>query len=235
MSRQNEIYENSPLVETIFELRFPGEPKVECNRDKFYERIRDPYNNVLVPRASDGKAMATEPYKFERGDGKWGVALSINKMAVYCRAYEGFRLFKQEVMRLVSIFNELYAIRTISRTGLRYVNIIPFTREDDIIPLHNYLNVGVKLPLSKPLTFANLNLIIVSKTDGGKITTRIEPVIAPDKTQEAIILDFDYIKEGVLSLDSIDEYFEESHTHTKHLFEELITNGYKKVMRGEVI
>jgi hypothetical protein len=28
-----EIYPNSPLVEVIFEIRFSGEPIVECRRD----------------------------------------------------------------------------------------------------------------------------------------------------------------------------------------------------------
>ena len=69
MSNKNKIYKNAPLVETVFEIRFPGEPAVECGRDKFYEQIRDTYSRVLVPRSVEGKAMAVEPYQFEREDG----------------------------------------------------------------------------------------------------------------------------------------------------------------------
>jgi len=48
-------------------------------------------------------------------------------------------------------------------------------------------------------------------------------------------LDFDYAQEGDLYFTKIDKYLEESHTNTKHLFEQLITDNYKKVIRGEVI
>ncbi|MBE3093189.1 MAG: TIGR04255 family protein [Actinobacteria bacterium] len=235
MNSKKEIYENAPLAETVFEIRFPGEPVVECGRDKFYEQIRDAYSKVLVPRSVEGKAMAFEPYKFEREDGTYGAMLSINKFAIYCKKYEGFDLFKKETMRMVDIFRKLYKVKKLTRTGLRYINIIPFTREGEIIPLQNYLNIKVGLPESISTDFANLNLIFVSKTDGGSITTRIEPAISQDRSHEVIILDFDYAKEKDLSFDSISQYLNESHQHAKYLFEKLITDGYKKVMKGEVV
>ena len=235
MSNKNKIYKNAPLVETVFEIRFPGEPAVECGRDKFYEQIRDTYSKVLVPRLVEGKAMAVEPYQFESEDGNYGVMLSINKLAIYCKKYEGFDLFKKETMRLVDIFGKLYKVKKLTRTGLRYINIIPFTREGEIIPLQNYLNIKISLPESISTDFANLNLIFVSKTDSGSITTRIEPAISYDRSHEVIILDFDYAKEKDLNFNSISQYLNESHQHTKYLFEELITDGYKKVMKGEIV
>lgn len=235
MNNKKEIYKNAPLVETVFEIRFPGEPAIECGRDKFYEQIRDTYSKVLVPRSVEGKAMAVEPYRFECGDGNYGVMLSINRFAVYCKKYESFDLFKRETMRLVDIFGKLYKVKKLTRTGLRYINIIPFTREGEIIPLQNYLNIKVDLPESISTDFTNLNLIFISKTNGGSITTRIEPAISQDRSHEVIILDFDYAKEKDLNFDSILQYLDESHQHTKYLFEELITDGYKKVMKGEVV
>ena len=235
MNSDKEIYKNAPLVETVFEITFPGEPAVECNRDKFYEQIRDTYPKVFIPRLTEGKAMAMEPYNFQREDDAGGVIVSINKMAVYCKKYNGFDLFKKETMRLVDIFGKLYKIKNLKRTGLRYINIIPFMREGEIIPLQNYLNIAVSLPKAIPTNFLNLNLIFVSKTDGGSITTRIEPAFSQDKGQEAIVLDFDYAKEKDLKFDSIAGYLDESHQHTKVFFEELITDGYRKVMKGEVV
>ncbi|MFH1503933.1 MAG: TIGR04255 family protein [Candidatus Omnitrophota bacterium] len=235
MDNQSELYQNAPLDQTVFEIRFPGEPRVECNRDKFYEQIRETYPNVLIPRSLEGKAMAAEPYKFERDDGSWGVMISINKLAIYCKKYEGFVSFKKEVLRLFSLFGKLYNIKKLNRIGLRYINVIPFTREDDIIPLQSYFNVNIGLPKSISTDFANLNLILVSKTEGGSITTRIEPAISADKTQEVILLDFDYSKDGDLDFGSLEKYLNESHDHTKYLFEELVADEYKKVMRGEVI
>jgi uncharacterized protein (TIGR04255 family) len=118
---------------------------------------------------------------------------------------------------------------------LRYINIIPFTRENNVIPIENYFNIQIGLPKSIPTDFKSLNVVFVSQTKGGSITTRIEPVISHDQTKEAFILDFDYAKKDNLEFSLIENYLDESHKHTKHLFEELITEDYKKVMRGEAI
>jgi uncharacterized protein (TIGR04255 family) len=235
MSNENEIYKNAPLIETVFEIRFPGEPSIECNRDKFYEKIRSVYSMVLVSSFQAGAIAAQPPYRFEREDGTSGVIMSINKISFYCKKYEGFSLFKKETMRIFSIFRELFKVEKLKRTGLRYINIIPFTREKNIIPIKNYLNIQIKLPKSMSTDFKNLSMIFVSQTKGGNITTRIEPVISENQTEEAIMLDFDYAKEKDLNFDSMDAYLEESHKHTKGLFEGLITDNYRKVMRGEVI
>lgn len=235
MSKKNEVYQNAPLVEAIFEIRFPVEPAIECNRDKFYEKIRKIYPKVLVPKSFKGRAAALEPYKFEREDNTSGVMLSINNLAVYTRKYEKFALFQKETMEMLSIFQGLFKIQNLDRIGLRYINIIPLTRENNIIPIQSYLNIHVSLPKSIPTDFKSLNIIFVSQTKVGTITTRIEPVISQDQTKEVFILDFDYAKKDNLKFDLIEKYLNESHNHTKYLFEELITEEYKKVMRGEVI
>ena len=58
MSKQTEIYKNAPLIETVFEIRFPAELTIECNRDKLYEEIRNIYSKILIPTAVPGKATA---------------------------------------------------------------------------------------------------------------------------------------------------------------------------------
>ena len=39
MQNQNEIYPHAPLLETVFEIRFPGELSVECRRDVFFMKV----------------------------------------------------------------------------------------------------------------------------------------------------------------------------------------------------
>ncbi|MFH1230854.1 MAG: TIGR04255 family protein [Planctomycetota bacterium] len=232
---KDEVYKNSPLAETVFEIRFPGEPVIECRRDKFYERIRDTYPNVFVPNAVEGKAMALEPYGFETKDGSCGIRLAINKIAFYCKKYEGFDAFKKESLRIFSLFEDVFKIKTISRTGLRYINFIPYTKENDLIPLKNYLTVELLLPKSLPSDFKNLGIIFTSKMGEGIITTRIEPERSADMLQEVIILDFDYARTGDLEFSQISKYLDDSHKHTKIMFESLIADGYRKFMQGETI
>ena len=228
-SSPNEIYKKSPLIEAVYEVRFNPILAIESNCDKFHDKVRDAFPNVVIPKSNQ------EPYTFLKRDHGWSMLLSPMLFAVSCKRYEGFQIFKRECLRLLSIFGDLFKADKLLRSGLRYVNIIPFTRESGIIPLKNYLNIEIGLPKAIPQTFKAASLVFISQLEKGSITTRIEPVISPDQTQEALILDFDYAKEADLSFKNLDAYLEESHTHTKALFEGLVTDKYRAIMRDEVV
>ncbi len=226
---QNEIYKNSPLIEAVYEVRFSSLLSIESNRDKFHDKIKDSFPDVIIGKSNP------DPYSFEKRDKSWSILLSPTLIAVSCKKYEGFQAYKKECLRLLSIFGELFKIERMTRSGLRYVNIIPFTREAGVIPLKAFLNVDISLPKSIPSTFKTASFIFVSQLEKGSITTRVEPVMSPDQSQEALILDFDYAKDADLSYKNLDGYLEESHGHTKALFEGLVTDSYRKIMRGEVV
>ncbi len=202
---------------------------IESHRDKFHDKIKNLFPEVVIPNSN------VEPYRFEKIDRSWSLLLSPILIAVSCKKYEGFQSFKKEALRLLAFFAETFKVEYIVRSGLRYVNIIPFTRESGMIPLKTFLNIEINLPKVIPPAFKAASLIFVSQLEKGSITTRIEPVISQDQGQEALILDFDYSKEKDLNYKNLDEYLEESHKHTKALFEGLITENYRKIMRGEVI
>lgn len=235
MAEYKDIYPNSPLVEVVFEIRFPGEPRVECNRDNFYEIIRRDFPNVLVPSIKVGGFPSLEPYRFESEDKLMGMMIAINKFAYYVRHYQGYTQFSKEALDWIAQFDNTFKISKLNRTGLRYINIIPFSREGGLIPLKRFLKMRISLPEIFPDNFENLSLVFISKTEGGAITTKIESIIAADRSHEAILLDFDYAKEKDLKTDSIAQYLEESHSHTKRVFEELITDEYRQYLRGDAI
>jgi uncharacterized protein (TIGR04255 family) len=58
MDKKNKIYKNAPLLEAIFEIRFPGEPAIECHRDVFFEKVRKIYPKILVPKLISGQPIA---------------------------------------------------------------------------------------------------------------------------------------------------------------------------------
>jgi len=233
-----EIYPNSPLIEVIFEIKFPGEPVVECRRDIFFDFIREDYSKIFVPQTKEGSFVALEPYHFEKEDRSSGIMLAMNKFSYYCRKYPGFALFKKEVIRLLEFFKKSYPkIITLNRTGFRYVNIIPFTREDGIVPLNRFLKVKLQMPTTIPERYKNISVGFIAKTNGGSITTRIETLLSADKSGEAILLDIDYAKEKEegLSIANVKKYLEESHTYSRQLFEDLITDSYRMFLKGEAI
>ncbi len=232
----NPIYSKAPLIETIFEIRFPGNPSVECHRDEVYQEFQESFPVVNVPiKIPPGSSLATAPYQFQSEDGKNTIMISINALAYSTKSYEGFDRFKKQTMQLINFFGKRFGIKNLKRTGLRYINVIPFTRESGAIPVSRFLNMSVSLPQSVPNAFKDFTLVFNSIMKSGLLTTRIDSATDKSNSTEALVVDFDYAREKEIPFNSIDKCMDESHHETKVFFEELITKEYKNVMMGEVI
>jgi len=242
MDQSDVVYPNQPLVDVVFEIRFPGEVRVECERHLFWEKIRDDYNKVLVPQQSPDKPLALMPYKFRREDDSMTVMVSLNSFAVSAAKYPGYQEFSKEILRVCELFGQTFNINEITRVGWRYINVIPFVREDGLIPLSRFLNLGFKVPDSVPEEFKKLNLLFESEYKGGSVITQLQTIqrsVAFGEQKEALLLDFDYgrvsTNDDVLHFKNISTYLEEAHGKTRQLFEEFITDEYRQYLIGDVI
>ncbi|MFH2070973.1 MAG: TIGR04255 family protein [Elusimicrobiota bacterium] len=229
------VYPNSPLIEVVFEIRFPGEPSIECHRDRFYKRIRKDYPNILVPIIKEGIPLALESYRFEKKDQSSGIMVSMNKLAYYSRKYQGYNDFRNKVVKIFDLFGKLFKINKLNRVGLRYINVIPFTREEGLVPLEKFLKIKLVFPESIPNQIENLSTIFISKIKNGSITTKLESMRTPDKGREALLLDFDYAKNENLFFQKVKCYLKESRFHVHKIFEDLITTDYRKYLKGETL
>lgn len=242
MKPTDEVYPNQPLIEVVFEVRFPGEVRVECERHLFWEKIRGEYPNVLVPNPQPDKPIALMPYKFRRDDGSMTVMVSMNSFALSASDYPGYKEFREEILRVYGLFQEVFNLKRLSRVGWRYINVISFIRENGVIPLRRFLNLGFKVPPSIPEEFVNLDLVFESQHEGASVITRlqtIEKVRGGNSEGEAFLLDFDYgrlaTEEESLMADQISSYLDTAHEKTRVLFEEFITDEYRQYLRGDTI
>jgi len=242
MTYKEELYPNQPLKEVIFEIRFPGELRVECERHLFWEKIRNDYPDVLVPRPLPDQAKALMPYRFRKSDNSMSVQVCMRSLAISAKKYPGFKEFSKEVLRIYEIFGSTFRIDKLNRIGWRYINVIPFVREKGAIPLERLLNLGFKVPNIVPKEFKNINLIFESEQKGGSVITRLQSIEKSSSTinsQEALLLDFDYGKvpteEQELIFSDVPTYLVEAHKNTRELFEEYITEEYRQYLRGDVI
>ncbi len=230
-----EQYPNQPLIDVAFEIRFPGDPAVECRRDEFFRLVRDRYPKVYVPKLQPGQAPALAMYHFKQDDDQATIMTAINKLAYSTKKYPGFDAFKAEVSKVVDIFGTTFHVDKLTRTGLRYINAIPFVPKSGSIPLREYLKVGFQLPPPATDSFKTLTFTFASQVGNGTINVRIEHMQAEDRSHEAILLDFDYAMQSELTFDNIQLYLEESHNVTKQMFEGMITDEYRNYIRGEEI
>lgn len=238
MSKQfniTEIYPNSPLVEVVCEIRFSAELSIECRRDEFYNKIRDNYSNILVPQTDGFSAGALAPYRFENQSRNSGIMLAINRFSYYVKDYSGHKPFIKEFIRLTKILGETFTLNHLNRLGWRYINAIPFTREDGIVPLQQFINFDLNLPGDVSRKYENFSFTFISRVAKGTITTKIESVARSDEQQEAILLDFDFSRVEDLSMSKIAAHVDEAHNQSRRLFENYITDEYRQYLRGETI
>ena len=179
--------------------------------------------------------MSLEPYRFENEKKSAGVMLAINKFSFYEKKYKGHKQFIREFKRLTKILGETYSLTKLDRIGWRYVNLIPFGREDGIVPLERFLHIAVKVPKGISDRFENFSIVLISKTAYGSVTTKIEPAMRADGGQEALVLDFDFAMTENLAFSKLSSLVIKAHGKTRLLFESLITDNYREYLRGEEI
>jgi uncharacterized protein (TIGR04255 family) len=230
----SKLYKNSPLVESVFEIRFPPELAIECRKDEYYDLIKDEFPEINLPLVDSPEPYPMRNYLFRDSKREKGIQFSINKFSFHQYKYLGFGQFKDQTLRYLRLFAEKFKIQHLYRTGLRYVNHIPILREDGVIPIGKFLNFGYKTPKSIPQTYDFLHTVLFVKLGGGSLRILIQyKKLLDEKETEIIILDFDYFFEGNLEFSKIESYVGESHKHTKEIFEDLITEQYRKIIDME--
>lgn len=229
-----EIYKNAPLIEAVFEIRFPPQLRISEGRSLFYDKVSHRFPVIKVPPLGQSEYPALEPYKFETPDGKKSLQLAINRFSFHDNLYSaGFAAFREEALEIANSLCAVYGIEDLRRTGLRYVNHIPIVRVGELIPIQRYLNLGFALPKPIGNQFALFGVVFVTQLGAGRlrVLSEFREIQQMPKT-EIIVLDFDYYLEKSLKSSALKEYLEASHAHTKQVFLDLITPEYLDVMRG---
>lgn len=230
----SKLYKNPPLIEAVFEIRFPAELSIECQRDKFYEKIRKDYPQIFVPIVM-GESPSLKSYEFKSSDGREILRCSINSFSIHTNKYRGFAKFEEDCLKYIKIFIGLFNITSLKRTGLRYINHIPIIKIEGCIPIEKYLKFGYHLPNNiQSNKFEIFHTIVVSKIEYGKLQLTTQYLEIPNAPHtEFILLDFDYYFEGELKTNKISDCLKKSHEYTKKIFEDIISDDYKKVMDEE--
>ncbi len=219
-----------PLVEVIFEIRFPAELSIECKKDEYYEKIRNNYPNIYVPTITSPEPYPLKTYEFKNNEETEMLRFSINRFSVHSYIYKSFDWFKERASKYPKLFCKMFKINVLRRTGLRYINHINLLPSpDEILPIDQVLNVNIKLPEAIPTNLKDINLQFVTKFDQGNLKVLIQHQrITREVYEERIVLDLDYFLTKDLHAEKIDEYLNLSHANTKKVFEALITKFYKE-------
>lgn len=126
-------YENSPLAEVIFQVRFPNILRIASEEPSaFQEAIRKEFplfsvnnNDTVVEINGQKQSVGTaKNYQFITADGKSKVNLTNSFIAFSTLKYVRWELFKEGCFKVVKLFQDIYQPSIIQRVGLRYKDVI---------------------------------------------------------------------------------------------------------------
>lgn len=233
----DEQYPNQPLAEVACELRFAGEPVIEGRRYEFFEHVRHNFPKVLVPQAIVGTAPSLQHHRYVREDQSAGVSLAINSIAYFEHDYSGSTHFISRFCELTQLANRLFTLRSLRRLGWRYINGIPFSRENGLIPLHRYFKDPPKLFAIPSSEHKSISFTATTTLEDLEIRAKLESAASVEQSDEILTFDIDVFFETDNLPRIEDPKFEELvirlHNVARNFFEDSISEGYRSFLRGE--
>lgn len=232
------LYPNQPLQEVATEIRFHGRLRVEQVRADFQDAIQSRYRTLFVPRALPQTAPAMQHYRFESAGEGCGVQVSVNAFNVYARDYPGFDRFFAETKRLAEIFTSLVGDLNVTRIGWRYINAIPFPRENDRLPF-------AKIFRSQPWLASALEgewkgYALVARMPFGGVMTNVSLAAGTEEDtskSETLIFDIDAFStfDPPLERATLKRCLSEikkAHDAAREVFELSINDDYRAFLKG---
>ena len=232
----DERYPRQPLTDVACEVRFKGDMAIECKRHLFWDEIREEYSDILVPFAKEGQAFALQHYKFRNVEKGRTVSVALNSLGYSESNYSGHKSFIAEFSRLAGLFAKTYPkIEHITRIGWRYINAMPFSREGGLVPISRFVKLDITFPGRIFQSTSVIDLNWQGRCLDGDVTIKFAAASAKaTAAQEALILDIDFgqTREG-MSWADVPNIVEDARTKCRGIFEGLITDDYRKFLRGE--
>lgn len=248
------VYQKSPLIEVICQLRFPTiltigteEPAAfqEAIRHEFPQfvaRQERPAPKITGLGTPDAKVEQQPPitnYNFITQDGFWKLNLTQNFLALSTLRYTRWEDFAQKLDKAVAAFLEIYKPDFFERVGLRYVNAVSKERLgltellwDDLIQ-SPYLGVlGEPDVDEKAVTKCTVD-VETHLAENCRLKLHAGPGLINGGKQDPkprFILDQDLSTSGQIKPDQLTHSLERLHNYAGGLFHGAITDELHEAM-----
>lgn len=154
---------NAPIAEAVIDIRF--QPALNLEYDKIvaiHQSIQSDYpvkqenkemqlGFVVGPDQTTQQTISDSVigYRFESSDKKYVFIASKNGFSLSKLApYENWDTFVSEAKRIYEIYFGMFGNQTITRTAVRYINVIKI--HEDVFDFDDYLVAGPKVPDGLP-------------------------------------------------------------------------------------
>jgi len=236
-------YGKTSLVETICQLRFTPVLRIEhevpvelqelLRRRGFprYERreiIAPEWNRPVI---FDGPGVE---HFFSSLDNTSTIVVGRNAVAVDTTAYAGWDQFARHVLTAAAAVRDVYGPSSITRTGLRYKNLIRRSMLGLIdVPWVELLRrdlIGL-LAVHPELTHTSQEAVI--PIEDGRATARISHGLVEVDGEPSYLIDSDFYVQGLTGFDDFSNILEMLHKHAWSAFAWCLTPRLHEAMQPE--
>ncbi len=242
-------YGKNPLVEVIYQLRFPTILSINANDPvRFQEEIRAifPYYRKIVQEneivVNEVKSSVTKEinHEFVSADKKSKVNLTSSFIAISSLSYDQWEYYREKVKYIRKTFESIYHPSFYSRVGLRYKDVIDRTRfnlrDKGWVDLIQPSILGV-INASNQFTLKQWTVNSEYIYEGTDIATKQQLNLAHKVGDNlpVMVFDCDYFKIGNLRLDSIEEISDQLHDKSSTFLRNAITEELHRAMDPQAL
>lgn len=218
-------FTKAPVVEAVFEIRFPLNLAIDCFKYKFYDAVKNTHPKIELADYNPFEHPITQLLNYYTPDKSENLICGTSKFAYITRAYKTYHEFKNNFVRYIKSFNECFNITEINRIGFRFINQIICKKQENCVPLRDYLDFGFILPASIPLTTVkDFQTTLTLDIKDGSIRSIIGTVKKDDIT--ILTLDNDLVRVGSFKMGNIAEILDNAHEDIENIFLEFMSEKY---------
>lgn len=246
-NRKRVRYEKSPLVEVIFQLRFPTILSINKTQPADYQdRVRERYpffqenieqqgEVVIGPNGPQQiKTSQNKNYSFISADNKYKINLTSTFIAVSTLSYTQWEDFIKEIEYAITPFEEIYKPSFYIRVGLRYVDVISRSelglndkKWTELIQPHI---LGIVTDEIEDGINSYLMETDFKCGDGTNAKHHFELVNAEGNSEVSFLIDSDYFSLGTINTDDVKTISEKLHVNSGNFLASAITSELEAAM-----
>jgi uncharacterized protein (TIGR04255 family) len=253
---EHAIYENNPLEEVICQVRFPPILRIDAEVPAdFQDDIRHSYplfreerGVELGPRVPPeiAAALARESgpaqakYSFLSDDEREAIALTRGFLALTCRAYECWAVFREHLETALQALRNRYDPPFFTRVGLRYKNVICRSKLQlrdaswhELLkpPIAGELATG---EIAAHVLSAARQIEIALDREGTQVRVRHGLVKGPNGDEECFTIDSDFFTDNKTEIDNVFPILDYFNEQAARLFRWCIDDRLHTAMRPSV-
>lgn len=242
-------YEKSPLVEVIFQLRFPTILSINARQPvefqelirkqfPFYEEGIEQQNEFLITPAigqAQVKTSQNKNYSFVSADNSYKVNLTSTFIAVSTLNYTQWEHFKEKIEYVISIFEKVYEPAFYTRVGLRYIDVIERSsiglnerKWTELVQPHV---LGIVANHEEGINSYVSEAEFKDPNDGIGTKTHFEFVHANGNEETSLLIDCDYFKNETVPAEKMIELADSLHTHSSSFLRTAIKDDLHNAMQ----